>query len=144
VKCGALAQSAEFERSLNLDLENPFQMVEAIRKGLPAKAITMLAESLAVPLVDLEKILPVSHRTLQRYEKDQKVLPPDLSDHLVQISKVLVCAEKIFGSREKARIWFKRPCLALGGVPPIDFLDTFSGIGMVEQELGRIQYGVFS
>jgi putative toxin-antitoxin system antitoxin component (TIGR02293 family) len=125
-------------------LNNPLVLVETIRKGLPARAISMLAECLDLSVSSLEKILPVSHRTLQRYEKEHRALPQDLSDHVVQITKIFIRAEEIFGSQEKARKWLREPCLAFSGNPPLDFLDTFAGVRMVEDELGRIEYGVYA
>lgn len=125
-------------------LNNPLVLVETIRKGLPAKAISMLANCLNMPVNVLEKILPVSHRTLQRYEKEHKALPQNLSDHVVQITRVYIRAQEVFGEQEKARKWLREPCMAFGGNAPIDLLDTFSGVRMVEDELGRIEYGVFA
>ncbi len=125
-------------------LNNPLVLVETIRKGLPAKAIQALAFCLGVPLAGLEKILPVSHRTLQRYEKERKALPRELSDHVVQVARIFMRAEEVLGDREKARKWFAEPCVALGGNAPLELLDTFSGVRMVEDELGRIEFGVYA
>ena len=118
--------------------------METIRKGLPAKAIAALATCLNVPISALERILPVSHRTLQRYEKEHRALPQDLSDHVVQVAKILIRAEEVFGNREKAVKWLKEPCVALGGNAPMEMMDTFSGVRMIEDELGRIEYGVYA
>lgn len=57
---------------------------------------------------------------------------------------LFIRAEEVFGSQEKARKWLRVPCLALGGNAPLDFLDTFAGVRMVEDELGRIEHGVYA
>jgi putative toxin-antitoxin system antitoxin component (TIGR02293 family) len=129
---------------ITYSLDNPLILVETIRKGLPTKVIAALASCLNMPISALEHVLPVSHRTLQRYEKEDRALPQELSDHVVQVAKIFIRAEEVFGSREKARKWLKEPCVALGSNTPIEMMDTFSGVRMIEDELGRIEYGVYA
>ena len=48
---------------------------------------------------------------------------------------------ELFGSREKFRNWLNAENFVTGGEKPASYLDTFSGIQMVMDELNAIEYG---
>jgi putative toxin-antitoxin system antitoxin component (TIGR02293 family) len=50
----------------------------------------------------------------------------------------------MIGNAGKASEWLRTPNRALGGLAPIDQLDTDLGVREVENILGRIAYGVYS
>ena len=52
--------------------------------------------------------------------------------------------EEVFGNREKAGRWLRKPNRALGGRVPIDLIASAEGADEVETILGRIEYGVYS
>jgi putative toxin-antitoxin system antitoxin component (TIGR02293 family) len=125
--------------------QSPLDLIETIRQGLPKQALERLAKALRVKVLDLEHILPVSRRTLQRYEQqDLKCLPKELSDHMLQVAKVYVRAVEVFEDEKRALEWLQAPIVALGGRIPMSLLDTSTGVDLVLTELGRIEYGVFA
>jgi putative toxin-antitoxin system antitoxin component (TIGR02293 family) len=125
--------------------KSPLDLIETIRQGLPKQALERLAKALRVKVLDLEHILPVSRRTLQRYEQQNvECLPKELSDHMLQVAKVYARAVEVFGDEERALEWLQAPIVALGGRIPISLLDTSTGVDLVLTELGRIEYGVFA
>jgi putative toxin-antitoxin system antitoxin component (TIGR02293 family) len=124
---------------------SPLDLIETIRQGLPKQALERLAEALRVKVLDLEHILPISKRTLQRYARqDVKFLPKELSDHMLQVAKVYARAVDVFEDEERALEWLQAPIVALGGRIPMSLLDTSAGVDLVLTELGRIEYGVFA
>lgn len=126
--------------------DNPFALVQLTRQGLPGNTLTALAKALKVTVNDMGALLPVSTRTLQRYTKEKMTqpMPVDLSDHLVQVAKVFVRAVEVMGNEEHALEWLREPCVGLGQEHPLSLLDTSAGIEMVEDVLGRLEYGVIS
>lgn len=132
-------------KALNLSqaINSPYDLVDLARQGLFKSAIDSLAELLELPAKDLVKYLHISERTLQRYDEKKK-LSPELSDHVIQLARVYARAVEVFEDQNKAVKWLKYPILALGGVTPISCLDNFSGIELVLDELGRIEYGVYA
>jgi putative toxin-antitoxin system antitoxin component (TIGR02293 family) len=132
-------------KELGLTILNatPMDFVKAARKGIPKKSIDALAKKLDVPVSDLANYLHVSERTLQRYEPD-KILSPDLSDHVLQITKIYTRCLEVFSDKRNATDWLKEPCIAFGNIAPVELLDTSTGIEMVFDELARIEYGVMS
>jgi putative toxin-antitoxin system antitoxin component (TIGR02293 family) len=124
---------------------SPLDLIETIRQGLPKQALERLANALRVKVLDLEHILPVSRRTLQRYEQqDIECLPKELSDHMLQVAKVYARAVEVFEDEQRALEWLQAPIVALGGRIPMSLLDTSTGVDLVLTELGRIEYGVFA
>jgi putative toxin-antitoxin system antitoxin component (TIGR02293 family) len=69
-------------------------------------------------------------------------LSAEQSDRLVRILRVVSDAEAVFGRREKAHRWFRRPTSALAGQVPLDLLDTDVGARRVETLLGRIAHRI--
>lgn len=113
------------------------------REGLEKQALKRLLTRLDVSMTEFSHLLPVSERTLQRYP-DDKILSRDLSGHIVAIAKVFVRAAEVFDNQDKARRWLHKPCRALGGEVPLSLLDTPLGIQTVENELSRIEFGVYA
>jgi putative toxin-antitoxin system antitoxin component (TIGR02293 family) len=127
----------------NRALESPFDLVELAREGLPKQAVVSLLETLEISLEEAIALLPVSRRTLERYDENHK-LSLELSDRLIQIAKVYSRTLEVFGDRSLALSWLKTPCKAFGDVVPISYLNLSSGLEIVMDELGRIDYGVYS
>lgn len=128
----------------SIDDKDVFAIINTIRKGVSPLACKKVADRLGISISDLGNLLNISDRTLMRYEKSDKLLPKPLSDHLVQIANTILRAEEVFEDKDKARRWLLKPCRALGDHSPLNLLDTFSGGRLVENELGRIEWGVYS
>lgn len=121
-------------------LRSPLETVALTREGLSGEVVNSLAEELEISKTELYSFLPVSIRTIQR--KTPAILDKDLSDHLVQIARVVARGIEVFGAKHKAVHWLKSPCYTLDQTSPLSLLDTFTGVGIVLDELTRIEYGV--
>ncbi|MEO1340711.1 MAG: antitoxin Xre/MbcA/ParS toxin-binding domain-containing protein [Cyanobacteria bacterium J06635_13] len=132
-------------KALNLqqEVKTSFDLIDLARQGLYRSALDSLAQLLQLSAKDLVQYLHISERTLQRYDRNKK-LSPELSDHLIQIAKVYIKAVEVFEDSENAVQWLKYPSQALGIVTPLSCLDTYSGIELVLDELGRLEYGVYA
>ncbi|MBI2318149.1 MAG: DUF2384 domain-containing protein [Betaproteobacteria bacterium] len=60
------------------------------------------------------------------------------------MARVAARAVEVLESPEKAASWLRRPNRALGGVAPLELLDTDAGVREVEAVIWRIAYGVYS
>ncbi len=115
-----------------------------IRKGLPARSVTSLAERLHVGNAVLSRKLGIPQRTLTRRLSEESLLTPAESDRIARMARVYANAVEMIGDEEKAIAWLNTPNRALGGEKPLDQLDTDMGTRTVEDILGRIAYGVYS
>ena len=55
--------------------------------------------------------------------------------------KVFVLATEVLGNKTKARKWLSATQFALGGIAPLDFMETPEGAQEVYKLLGRIDDG---
>jgi len=118
-------------------------IIDRARAGLPYAALEAIATRFEIPQETLVRVLHLPARTLARRKKARR-LRADESDRLLRLARIAAYAEEVFGKREKAAAWLQKPNRALGGVVPLDLLDTDLGALQVEQILGRIEHGVYS
>jgi putative toxin-antitoxin system antitoxin component (TIGR02293 family) len=118
-------------------------IIDRARTGLPYAALEAIAARFEIPQETLVRVLHLPPRTLARRKKARR-LSADESDRLLRLARVAAGAEDVLGSRERAGGWLRGPVRALGGVRPLDLLDTDLGAQQVERILGRIEHGVYS
>jgi putative toxin-antitoxin system antitoxin component (TIGR02293 family) len=153
-----LGEGADIQRVVELfggpkvlrhTLRNPFEVHEALAEGLPGAAVTHLIDNVHnvfdVPGDVLEAALGMSTRTVQRLKRTpRKRLTRAQSGQVWTFAKILAKAAEVLGSREAAEQWLGRPAMALDRRRPIELLATAAGAKLVEDLLGRIEYGVYT
>lgn len=118
-------------------------LISLIRKGLAKKNLDKLMDTTGLDLSAMAGILHVSTRTLHRYT-DESILSPDISERLLEIARLYARGQEVFGDLDSFKSWVREPVPALGFKKPLDYLDTSIGIRLLQDELGRIEHGVFS
>jgi len=91
----------------------------------------------------LESILDISIKTLERKKGTEK-LDRRTSSHVIEIAKVVEHAFAVFEEEEKVKTWLSKPNAALNNMKPLDLFSTSTGLGMVNDILGRMEEGVYS
>jgi putative toxin-antitoxin system antitoxin component (TIGR02293 family) len=124
-----------------LAARSDFDLIMLIRAGLTKKALDRMVEAYDITTIDMARILHVSDRTMRRYDAES-VLDPKQSERLIELAKLFAHGISVFGSGTRFRRWLKGEVYSLGGQRPIDLLDTSIGIGLVEDVLGKIEYGI--
>lgn len=81
-------------------------------------------------------------RTLARRKEQGEDLSVAESDRVVRIQHVSGMAERIFGDHEKAYRWLRERSRVLNEVPLV-MLQSETGARLVEEELHRIDYGIY-
>ena len=117
--------------------------VAQIRTGIPASAFRLLAERLGVSQKELAGKLRVATRTLTRLVGAQKRLPPDVTEKLLRVARVLAKARLILADEDSVVAWLNTEAPALNGAKPIDLLDTDVGAAEVEGVILGLAYGNF-
>lgn len=132
-------------RALGGPLRSSRDLVELIRKGVPASAVGEIRKQAGLASdQEVSELLHLSRTTLARKKKAAGRLPPQDSERVVRAARLAVLAEDVLGSGEKAWRWLRKPNRALQGQRPYELLDTDVGAQQVESVLGRIQYGIVS
>jgi putative toxin-antitoxin system antitoxin component (TIGR02293 family) len=128
-----------FRRALANDLD----MREAIREGFPPAVVQELMQASGLTLKELASALDLSPRSLQRRRRSGRLARFE-SDRLYRLARIVAIANECLGDHDRAMRWLKRANRALGGVAPIDAIDTELGARQVENILGRVAYGGIS
>ncbi len=131
------------EQILGRALASDIDMRDAIREGFPSAVVEELMRASGLTLKELARALDLSVRSLQRRRSGERLARHE-SDRLYRLARILAIATEYLGDHERAIHWLKRPNRALGGLAPVDNLDTELGARQVENVLGRIAYGGIS
>ena len=124
-----------FSRSADMAL------IHRIQKGFPTAVAESLLKDKTLTRQELYKFIPP--RTWARRIKEHR-LSPEESDRLAVLERIVSFSEDVFGDKNKAHAWLRRPNPSLENQPPLDLLHTEIGTRLVETILGRIQHGIYS
>src|SRR5579863_1484777 len=116
-------------------------MLRAVEGRLTPAVITRLI-SLGLQRAEIDAaIIPL--RTLQHRRSRREKLTVEESDRVLRATRVLAIAESVYGSRQRALAWLRRPHARLGGRAPLSLLNTDTGSRIVEELLVQIDEGMF-
>lgn len=129
--------------NLTINLQNEMDLVNLTRAGIFKKAVTNMAARFGITQEKICDLLHISTRNFQRIKEDTH-LDVYTSEQVIEMAHVYTKANKIFLTEEAVKQWFQTSNYALGNQKPLDLLDTSFGVKMVNDVLGRIEYGVYS
>ena len=128
---------------LGLGSRSKVHLVYLIRDGLPSDTLERFRSMLGVSRQFLLQLAGIPKSTFSRRLEQGRPLTPQESDRLYRLISVYEDVLRLFeGDREAADRWLKVPAAALGGVPPLDYLDTEAGVEAVRDLIGRLEHGV--
>src|SRR5665648_1255459 len=129
------------EEVLGRKIKSINDFIELGRHGIKKSAVRHLAASMSLTWRDMATLLPITERTLQRYQA-QKLLNRTVSEQALQLAEVVAMGIDVFEDRDNFLAWLSMPSAALGDQGPIEFLSSRFGIELVIDELGRIAHGI--
>ena len=88
-----------------------------------------------------ETVIP--SRTLQHRRSRREKLTLEESDRVLRIVRILSSAEGVYGKRERALAWLRKPHARLEGRSPLSLVKTDTGSRIVEELLIQIDEGMF-
>ena len=118
----------------------------AILGGVPyAALIHLMSQFEGLPEIEMAHALGISTRTLRRQkEAPTNPMPADLASKTWLLAETLAKASEVFGGKAAAEHWMVEPAMGLDGQRPIDLLQTHQGADLVNEFLGRLEYGVYT
>lgn len=127
-----------------VDDTNVFRLIDAIRSGINFPVFDTIAKQSSFTMNEWSGFLHLSERTMQRYQKEKKTFDPSSSEKIMEILLLTRMGTEVFGSSEKFTSWLETSNIALGSKKPKDFLDNTFGIGLLKDELTRIEHGILA
>jgi putative toxin-antitoxin system antitoxin component (TIGR02293 family) len=116
------------------------ELLTGARQGIEKSRLMSIAREAGLTLKEFSSYLRISTRSIQKKDPSQHIAPGP-SERALYIARLFNAGIKIFGNREKFIRWLNSENLAMGGKKPASYLDTFSGIQLVMDELNAIKYG---
>lgn len=127
-----------------LGVKSPATETEILRivEGKLAPAVIKRLISLGLERGEIDGII-IPQRTLQHRRSRREKLTVEESDRVLRAIRVLSLAESVYGSRERALAWLRKPHARLDGRAPLSLLKTDTGSRIVEELLVQIDEGMF-
>ena len=123
--------------------ENPgyqMELIRRIRDGVKKNDWKQLIAYLESTEKEFADILPASISTMQK----KKVYNQEVSERIYELAQLFGRGYEVFDTKTDFKNWLLTPSKALGNKKPFDLLDSSLGFEMVENEIIRIQYNVYS
>jgi len=127
-----------------LGLQPPATEGEILRivEGRLAPSIIKRLITLGLERPEIDAVI-IPARTLQHRRSRREKLTIEESDRVLRVIRVLSLAETVYGSRERALAWLRKPHARLDGRTPLSLLHTDTGSRIVEELLIQIDEGMF-
>jgi putative toxin-antitoxin system antitoxin component (TIGR02293 family) len=122
---------------------NNLEWALALRAGLSYATVTALARHTGFTPQRIFAAVNLSARTMERRKK-QKKFSADESQKIARFARVVALGDAVFEDPQVTSRWLERENPALGGLVPLDLLDTEEGAREVESVLRRLEYGIYS
>lgn len=128
----------------SIDDKDVIILIQAVRSGFAYSWFNSLAKKTPFTLAEWSSFLNMSERTMQRHKKGKKIFDPIYSEKILHITLLYKKGIEVFGDKAKFDTWLRTFNLALGGIEPKALLDNSFGIGLLKDELTRIEHGVLA
>ena len=116
------------------------QVIGRIRIGVRKDEWKQLINKIGSTEKELESILPASISSMQKKETYGK----ETSERIYELARLYGIGYEVFDSKDDFKKWLMTPSKALGNKIPFELLDSSFGFEMVENEIVRIKYNVYS
>ncbi|HET9983433.1 MAG TPA: antitoxin Xre/MbcA/ParS toxin-binding domain-containing protein [Longimicrobiales bacterium] len=129
-------------RILGHEIFSELDWIEVLEHGLPHESVDAAIEHGLLSREESEALV-IPRRTLTHRRQKHQRLSLEESDRLLRIARVSARAEEAFGDAGKAHRWLRKPSRPLRGAVPLELLKTSAGAELVQEELVRIEHGIY-
>jgi putative toxin-antitoxin system antitoxin component (TIGR02293 family) len=127
-----------------IDDRDVFMLITTVREGIKYATFQNIADKIPFSIGEWSEFLHLSERTFQRYKKEQRKFDSLHSEKILEITLMYNKGVEVFGEKEDFDAWLEAKNVALGGIRPKELLDSTFGIGLLRDELTRIEHGVLA
>ena len=135
--------SAEKSKVIPVYKWSSYKKIDIIKEGISKEELENLKDQTGLDYDTLAKVLSVAKATLHN-KKGKAKFDTSVSERILLLADIYSYGYEVFGEKERFNSWMKSENTSLGGVAPLQLLDTLYGIEEVKHLIGRIEYGVYS
>lgn len=119
-----------------------FTVIRTSREGVERSMVDHVSEMVKLTDNEMAYLLGMTPRNLHRISSDKR-LGIDTSERLLLLKNILIHALDIFEGKETiVRNWLRTPISELNDQTPLQMMDTVTGFSLVDDVLGRLDYGL--
>ena len=127
-----------------IDDQDILSLIHLVRQGIKFPVFVNFMEKSPFDLTEWPGFLHLSERTMQRYKKEERTFDSLQSEKILEIALLYKKGIEVFGNKEKFNSWLETKNLALGKIKPKELFDSSFGIGLLKDELTRIEHGILA
>ncbi|GEM_PF-703369 len=86
----------------------------------------------------------IPKRTFDRRQSKKEPLTVEETDKALRLARIADLANQVFGDKDKAQRWLRKPKRSLDGETPVAYLSSETGARVVEEMLVRIDTGMLA
>lgn len=116
------------------------ELIDRIRGGVKKSDWKLLINNIGSTEKEFENVLPGSISSMQK----KTIYSKETSERIYEVARLFGLGYEVFDTKEDFKAWLRTPSQSLGDKIPFDLLDSSFGFEMVENEITRIQYNVYS
>ena len=116
------------------------ELIGRIREGVKKTDWKQLIQYTGSTEKEFEHILPASISSMQK----KTIYSKETSERIYELARLFGLGYEVFDSKDDFKKWLMTPSRTLGNKIPFELLDSSFGFEMVENEIVRIQYNVYS
>lgn len=119
-----------------------FSVIKTSREGVLRSVVDTVSHMVKLTDNEMAYLLGMTPRNLHRISTDKR-LGTDASERLLLLKNILIHALDTFEGREAVvRNWLRTPVSELNDQTPLQMMDTVTGFSLVDEVLGRLDYGL--
>lgn len=103
--------------------------------------IKLLDEVVTLTDEIISKWLNITTRTFRNYKTKDAQLKENTQEHVVALLSLYRHGTEVFESKDKFEKWLTRENFFLDNKAPMDFLETISGIRLIDGRLTAMEFG---
>lgn len=135
-----LAEKKIFD-SIPSELEASWVVNYLANEKFSSSHIRVLRSKTSASDKTLSWILNIAPKTFSTYTKDISNAKIDTKEHVLMLISLIKHGIEIFGTSEDFNKWLEIKNFFLDNIRPLDFLNTISGIRMIDNRLIAMEYG---
>lgn len=124
-----------------LKIQDDYSLINNALQGIEVTYFDHLLERTGIQKGVLASLLGVDPRTIDNYRKNNKRFDVLEGELLLKLGSLFDFGEEVFEEMSEFMEWLSKNSVGLGNKKPLDLLNTSTGVGLVYDELMRIEHG---
>lgn len=121
---------------------DPISLIKRSKEGVYKSQIAHLQEQIGLTNDEMSNALQISTRAYINYN-DSELMKQRIAERALTLAQLYARGFEVMG-REKFLRWMNKELIIFGNQKAKALIDTFFGVQILLNEIGRIEYGVLA